>query len=118
MPNPTPARYTVQLGPTVTPEVAGELATWAEVQQRSVSEATRECIEAGLMNLRLGWIAEAGRALDAELLEKHVYAAEVRGAEQVARRERYASRTREARQQAALDAAKPQRGGRRRATAA
>lgn len=93
MPNPVPARYTVQLGPTVTPQVAGELAAWAELQQRSASEVARECIEFGLENLRTRWRAEFG-ALPGARLAAHVAAAEERGARQVSRRRAYDERTR------------------------
>jgi hypothetical protein len=95
MPNPVPARYTVQLGPTVTPEVAGELAAWAEVQQRSTSEITRECIDYGLENLRKQWVRVYG-ALGGTLLAFHVDKARERGEKQVARRRGYDERTRSA----------------------
>lgn len=93
MPNPVPARYTVQLGPTVTPEVAGELAAWAEVQERSTSEITRACVNAGLEALREQWQREHG-ALNNRTLAPHVAAAQERGEKQVARRRQYDERTR------------------------
>lgn len=95
MPNPVPAEYTVQLGPTVTPEVAGELAAWAAVQRRSVSRVTRECIEAGLEVLRSDFRAQDAAAhFDDELLATHVAAAAKRGDAQVSRRRDYDDRTR------------------------
>jgi hypothetical protein len=93
MPNPVPAKYTVQLGPTVTPEVAGELAAWAEVQERSTSEITRECVDYGLENLRKQWQRVYG-TIPAEVLARHVAAARERGEKQVARRRGYDERTR------------------------
>lgn len=93
MANPTPARYTVQLGPTQTPEVAGELGAWAELQQRSVSVVARVLIDDALPRLRKRWEREYG-ALPAEMLERHTRAAQERGAAQVKRRRDYDDRTR------------------------
>lgn len=111
MPNPVPARYTVQLGPTVTPEVAGELAAWAEVQGRSTSEITRECVSYGLENLRKQWVRVFG-GIPPETLRTHVDAMRERGNKQVSRRRSYDERTRTA---AAAEAVKPARKGRGRA---
>ncbi len=102
MPNPVPARYTVQLGPTVTPEVAGELAAWAELLGDSVSEVSRAAINAGLEVLRGDWratavargTATAKRGMPAVTLARHVEAARARGKTQVARRRKYDERTR------------------------
>jgi hypothetical protein len=55
MPNPTPAVYTVQIGPTYSVETAAELTGWANLQQRSVSDVTREATERGLALLREEW---------------------------------------------------------------
>lgn len=86
MPNPVPRKYTVQLGPTFTPDVAGELAAWAEVQGRSVSEVTREAAELGLRTLRRRWEKDHGGPLGATRLSVHVEAAAERGEKQAARR--------------------------------
>ena len=100
MPNPVPAKYTVQLGPTFTPEVAGELAAWAEVLGHSTSEITRWCTETGLEQLRTDFRARlaAARGPGAELpgsvLAFHVKAAQERGNRQVQRRKDYDDRTR------------------------
>lgn len=105
MPNPVPAKYTVQLGPTFTPEVAGELAAWAELLGESTSVITRQCTEAGLAVLREVYASDAvtrglARASTAAslpgraLLRKHVEAARERGNRQVKRRRNYDERTR------------------------
>lgn len=60
MPTPTPAKYTVQIGPTYTVETAAELTAWAQVQGRSVAEVTRQATEAGLAKLRRTWVKEHG----------------------------------------------------------
>jgi hypothetical protein len=96
MASQVPGQYTVQLGPTFTPEVAGELAAWAEVQRRSVSEVTRECAERGLRELGLAWAAQHG-ALNRRTLRAHIEAAAARGVKQADRRRSYDRRTREAR---------------------
>lgn len=103
MPNPVSARYTVQLGPTVTPEVGGELGAWAELLGNSMSEVARECIDAGLEQLRNSFrqrAIESGRVRSGALipstalLRKHVAAARERGDRQVKRRRNYDERTR------------------------
>lgn len=88
MPNPIPRKYTVQLGPSFTPDTAGELAAWAEVRGLSLSEVTRVCAERGLELLRADWAAEGGR-LNPVKLAGHVEAAHVRGEKQAGRRARY-----------------------------
>lgn len=93
MVNTAPAKYTVQIGPTLTPEVAGELAAWAEWQQVSAGVTARDCIDEGLARLRSAWEQTYG-ALPEQLLSKHVRAARVRGDRQVARRRAYDERTR------------------------
>lgn len=94
MANTVPAKYTVGLNPTVTPEIAGELAAWGEVRQVSISAVIRECIEGdGLSGRRIAWTREHG-PLDAHLLERHTAAARVRGERQVRTRRDYDSRTR------------------------
>lgn len=94
MPNPTPARYTVQMGPTFTPEVAGELAAWAELLGVSASQVTRECAEEGLRRLQAKFAKRAGREMDGEVLARQVEAAEERGSRQVRTRRAYDKRTR------------------------
>lgn len=93
MPNPTPAEYTVQLGPTVTPEVAGELAAWAALSRSSVSKLTRWQIEAGLEANR-AYLVERYGPLPTALLAEHVAEAVKRGERQVSRRRDYDDRTR------------------------
>ncbi len=108
MPNPVPAEYTVQLGPTVTPEVAGELAAWGELLGRSTSKVAREAIDAGLEVLRADWratavargTATAKRGMPAATLARHVRAAQERGRTQVGRRRAYDERTRKAQAEA------------------
>lgn len=87
MPNPVPRKYTVQLGPTFTPDTAGELAAWAEQRGMSVSAITREAAERGLEILRQEWTAAAGR-LDPVRIAHHVDEAAQRGEAQAARRTR------------------------------
>jgi hypothetical protein len=99
MPNPVPAKYTVQLGPTVTPEVAGELAAWAKMLGKSTSAVVRECIEAGLAastreyttQLRL---TSGYASLPNDVLEECIAAARDRSNVQVSRRRSYDDRTR------------------------
>ena len=52
MPNPTPARYTVQIGPTYTVETAAELTAWARQQGRSVSDLWVREIDGGMPRWR------------------------------------------------------------------
>jgi hypothetical protein len=95
MPNPVPRKYTVQLAPTFTPDIAGELAAWAEVCGRSISEVTREAAEFGLRQLREKWSADhGGRRPDPVKLAKHIEAAAERGERQAARRQRHDRATR------------------------
>lgn len=93
MPNPVPARYTVQLGPTVTPETAGELAAWARQTGRSTSEMARLLLEEGLRRQRAKLEREHG-SLSAGLLAECVAAAQERAERQVSRRRSYDKRTR------------------------
>lgn len=89
MPNPVGRKFTVQLGPTFTPDTAGELAAWAELRGKSVSEVTREAAEHGLNLLRREWAAETGRRpVPARLAELTAEAAE-RGEKQATRRRNY-----------------------------
>lgn len=95
MPNPTPAKYTVQMGPTFTPEVAGELAAWAELLGTSASKVTRECAEEGLTRLRAKLAKRAGlTGMPVEVLDRQVEAARGRGVRQVRTRRAYDERTR------------------------
>lgn len=95
MVNVKPATYTVQIGPTMTPEAAGELAAWAELRGMSVSEISRECVEAGMSKLRGKWAREVGvEAMPASTLARHVEAARERGERQVRSRRAYDDRTR------------------------
>lgn len=93
MPNPTPAEYTVQLGPTVTPEVAGELYAWAALAGGSRSKMIRRVIDAGLEVLRSDLRAQYGE-IPAKLLREYLDFANKRGETQVAARRDYDSRTR------------------------
>lgn len=93
MVNVTPAKYTVQIGPTMTPETAGELAAWAELRGVSVSVVARECLEAGLARQRAKWAKETG-GLDAATLDRHTDEARARGERQVKRRKAYDDKTR------------------------
>lgn len=100
MVNVTPAKYTVQIGPTMTPEAAGELAAWARMRGVSVSVVARECVEAGLSTLRESFKAQAvdtrqytERKWEA-LLRKEIAEAQARGDRQVARRKAYDDKTR------------------------
>lgn len=105
MPNPVPARYTVQLGPTFTPDTAGELAAWAELRGKSISEVTREAAEEGLGRLRATWAAETGRRpVPARLAELTAAAAE-RGSKQAKRRRAYDRSVRNAAATSQADAA-------------
>lgn len=88
MPNPVPRKYTVQLGPTFTPETAGELAAWAERRGKSVSEITREATERGLIHLRRAWERETGGLPSHERVTALVAEAAERGEKQAARRTR------------------------------
>lgn len=94
MVNVKPATYTVQIGPTMTPEAAGELAAWAELRRMSVSEIARECVEAGMGKLRGKWAKEVGFEMPASTLARHVEAARERGERQVRSRRAYDDRTR------------------------
>lgn len=94
--NTAPAKYTVQIGPTTTPEMAGELFAWAERLGKSASEVARECLEEGLMRKRREFQRIAGGELDATLLDRHVRQARKRGERQVATRLAADKRRREA----------------------
>lgn len=52
MPNMTPAKYTKQLGPMVTPETAAEVEAWAAVERVSISRIAGEAIERDLKRRR------------------------------------------------------------------
>ena len=93
MPNPVPAKYTVQLGPTVTPEVGGELAALAELSGLSMSVVARMAIDKGLPKVRRELQAQHG-ALDEGRLQHHIEQARERGERQVRRRLDYDKRTR------------------------
>lgn len=104
MPNPTVATFTVQLGPTVAPDVAAELSTWAELLGLSTSATTREMIEEGLSHLRedlatraaarIGVSVAEARRRYSDLLPKHYKAAADRADTQVRRRRDYDAATR------------------------
>jgi hypothetical protein len=91
MPTSVPARYTVQIGPTTTPETAGEIGAWAEHIGMSMSEAARECLEDGLKTKRKEW-AKAHGSLPAALLARHVEYQRARGERQVRTRLSYRDR--------------------------
>jgi hypothetical protein len=88
MPNPTPAKYTVQIGPTYTVETAAELTAWARQQGRSVSDLTRECTEEGLLKLRKRWEREHG-TLPFGVLHRATEEVAERGERQAARKRKY-----------------------------
>lgn len=106
MANTTPAKYTVQLGPTVTPEVAAELATWGELVGLSNSAVARECIEHGLVKLRKRWTAEVSKRMGwehdyvqfenayGESYDTHLEHFQGRGTRQTTRRRNYDRETR------------------------
>lgn len=103
MANTTPAKYTVQLGPTVTPEMAAELATWAELLGVSNSVVTRDSIEHGLVVLRTLWRAQVLEKLPrrtnfdsvwAATYKPHLQHFEGRGTRQTTRRRNYDAETR------------------------
>lgn len=80
--------YTVQLGPTFTPEVAGELAAWAELTGMTVSVTTRTATERGLELLRDEWARACKRRPQPARLRQLVAEAAERGKRQTARRRR------------------------------
>lgn len=88
MPNPTPAVYTVQIGPTYTVEAAAELTAWARVLGVSVSLLTREATEAGLALLRPKLIAEHG-PIPSKVLAAAADEVKARGDRQAARKRKY-----------------------------
>lgn len=88
MPNPTPAKYTVQIGPTYSVDVAAELTGWAVLQQRSVSEVTREATERGLELLRDEWRAAHG-VIPHSILAAATEDVTARGDRQAARKRKY-----------------------------
>lgn len=92
MPNPTPAIYTVQIGPTYTVETAAELTAWAAVQGLSVSKLTREATEAGLALLRAKFISEHG-PIPAKVLADATEEVKARGDRQAARKRRNSGQT-------------------------
>lgn len=99
MPNPVPAKYTVQLGPTVTPEVAGELAAWAKMLGKSNSEVARECVDAGLAVMARDYATQLRRdkgfaGLPGDVLAECIEWARARGETQISKRRSYAERTR------------------------
>lgn len=96
MANTVPAKYTVQIGPTVTPEVGGEIFAWAQALGISASSVARECLEEGLAALRRDFRRRAGGDLNEKTLAHHVAEARERGDRQVQRRLNYDKRRREA----------------------
>jgi hypothetical protein len=88
MPNPKPAKYTKQLGPMVTPELAAELEADAREDGESVSTFVRQMIEERVAERRE---ARAARRTPAQRREwKRVYDAALakttqQGAEHVRR---------------------------------
>lgn len=85
MPNPTPATYTVQIGPTYDVPTAAELTGWAILQQRSVSDVTREATERGLALLREEW-REAYGVIPHSVLTRATEDVAARGERQAARK--------------------------------
>jgi len=92
MPNPIPATYTVQIGPTYAVDTAAELTAWATVQGLSVSKLTREATEAGLALLRAKFIAEHG-PIPAKVLADATAEVKARGDRQAARKRRNSGQT-------------------------
>ena len=93
MPNPVERKYIVQLGPSVTPETAGEIEAWASTAHTSSSEIARLAIERGLESLRQEWAAEHGPIKPGTLARSVAYAVQ-RGEAQAARKASYAARRR------------------------
>jgi hypothetical protein len=94
MPNPTPAEFTVQIGPTYTIDTSAELTAWAAVQGRSVSAVTRECTEEGLERLRRAWLLDHG-PIPADVLAAATQDVKERGDRQAARKRKVAKRARQ-----------------------
>ncbi|MET0426687.1 MAG: hypothetical protein ABW046_22660 [Actinoplanes sp.] len=88
MPNPTPAKYTVQIGPTYSVETAAELTAWAALQGRSVSEVTRECTEEGLRRQRRRWERDHG-TIPFSVLNRATEDVAARGDRQAARKRKW-----------------------------
>lgn len=93
MANTQPAKYTVQLGPTVTPQFAGELAALAKHSGVSASTIARECMEDGVAKVKRR-IERAHGPVPENLLAHFIAEAEERGDRQVKRRRAYDGRTR------------------------
>lgn len=93
MANTQPAKYTVQLGPTVTPQFAGELAALAKHSGVSASTIARKCMEEGIVKVRRRIEREHGPVPE-RLLAYFIAEAEERGNRQVSRRRAYDERTR------------------------
>jgi len=93
MANTQPAKYTVQLGPTVTPAFAGELAALAKHAGVSASTIARECMEEGVVKVRRR-IERAHGPVPDDLVTRCIVEAEERGNRQVSRRRAYDERTR------------------------
>lgn len=95
VPNPVPAKYTNQVGVTMTPEDDAGLAAWAELLGRSKSEIARECLEAGMAKQRRAYERQAGvTEMPAGVFERHLAVAVRRGEAQIQRRKDYDERTR------------------------
>lgn len=100
MANVREAKYTVQLGPTVTPEVAGELYAWAELLGMSNSAVIREVIEAGLLAkarsfaLRAELTSPDLREAAPDVLRENIEHCSQRGKTQTRRRRDYDAATR------------------------
>lgn len=90
MPNPVERKYSVQLGPSVTPDTAGEIDAWTSVMGTSSSTVTRLAIERGLASLREEWTQQHG-PLNADLLQRCTARVVQRGDAQAARKARYAA---------------------------
>lgn len=83
MANTVPPKYTTQIGPTVLPEVAGEMAAWAEVRGVSAGAVARELIDYALPLLRERWAQEHGK-IPYSVLLRHVSHQQERGDRQIA----------------------------------
>jgi hypothetical protein len=82
MANTVPPKYTTQIGPTVEPEVAGELSAWAEILETSAGAVARAAIDEGMARLRVRWAKTHGPLPD-DVLGRHVAKQRARGDRQI-----------------------------------
>lgn len=98
MPNMTPAKFTKQLGPMVTPETAARLEAYAVTRGVSVSTLTREMIERDLKRQCNKWNAELEERLGSYVAAEEAFgqAYEAALARTAAQGEKHVSRRRKA----------------------